>query len=93
MLRTILQHCSGTVFVTDSEGRIIYSNEESSRALGCPTDELLHMTIYDLVERGLTSSAVSPLVIEQKRTISSRVYYNDGRETVVTGEPGVRRKR
>ena len=87
MLRTILQHCSGTVFVTDSEGRIIYSNEESSRALGCPTDELLHMTIYDLVERGLTSSAVSPLVIEQKRTISSRVYYNDGRETVVTGEP------
>ena len=87
LLRTILQHCAGTIFVTDGRGRIIYSNEESSSALGCSTRELIGTTIYDLVKQGLTNDAVSIRVIKEKRTISSRVYYKDGKETVVTGEP------
>lgn len=87
LLRTILQHCAGTVFVTDGQGNIIYANEEASAALGCTTEALLNMTIYELEEAGLTSSAVSIQVIQKRQTVTSRVYYTGNRENIVTGDP------
>ena len=87
LLRTILQHCAGSIFVTDGQGRIIYSNEESSEALGYSTEQLLNMSIYDLVDAGVTNGAVSVQVIEKKCTVTSRVYYPGRRENIVTGDP------
>lgn len=72
LLHTILQHCDGSIFVTDGEGRIIFSNDESSQALGLATEDLLHMTIYDLVDAGITKGAVSVKVIERRCPVTDR---------------------
>ena len=87
LLHTILQHCDGSIFVTDGEGRIIFSNDESSQALGLATEDLLHMTIYDLVDAGITKGAVSVKVIERRCPVTDRVYYPGHRENIVTGTP------
>lgn len=87
LYETILEHVSGTVFVTDCKGRIVYSNQAAAKALGCSVEELLKMDIYELEDKGMTSGAVSIQVLEQQKAMTANVHYYDGKETIVMGEP------
>lgn len=59
LLNLILDNSFGNIFVTDGAGTIIYVNENSVQALGIPKERLLSMTIFDLVEQGVVSSAAT----------------------------------
>ncbi|MCR4673343.1 MAG: sigma 54-interacting transcriptional regulator [Lachnospiraceae bacterium] len=83
----ILEHVSGTVFVTDAKGRIVYVNEAAAIALGCPVKQLLKMDIYELEKKGMTSGAVSIGVLDSKLPMAQNVHYFDGKENIVMGEP------
>lgn len=75
LYETILEHVSGTVFVTDCKGRIVYSNQAAAKALGCSVEELLKMDIYELEDKGMTSGAVSIQVLEQQKAMTANVHY------------------
>ena len=64
LLNLILDNSFGNIFVTNGSGEIIYVNEKSVQALGIPRERLLCMTIYDLVDQGIASSAATITALE-----------------------------
>lgn len=67
LLNLILDSSFGNIFVTDGRGKIIYVNENAVRALGASRETLLSMTAYDLVDKGLASSAASITALETRQ--------------------------
>ena len=47
--RTLFQSASDPIFISDLEGRLLEVNDEASRLLGYTRDELLRLTVSDLV--------------------------------------------
>ena len=61
LLKLILDNCFGNIFVTNGSGRIIYVNDHAVRALNVSRELLLQMSIYDLVEKGVSDKASTPV--------------------------------
>ena len=47
--RTLFQSAADPIFISDLEGRLLEVNDEASRLLGYTRDELLHLTVSDLI--------------------------------------------
>ena len=47
--RTLFQTAADPIFISDLEGRLLEVNDEACRLLGYTRDELLHLTVYDLI--------------------------------------------
>lgn len=67
LLNLILDNSFGNIFVTNGSGAIIYVNEKSVQALGIPRERLLRMTIFDLVDQGVASSAATITALETRQ--------------------------
>ena len=53
LLNLILDNSFGNIFVTDGSGKIIYVNDHALQALKVSREQLLKMSIYDLVSKTL----------------------------------------
>ena len=67
LLKLILDNCFGNIFVTNGSGRIIYVNDHAVRALNVSRELLLQMSIYDLVEKGVSDKASTITALETKQ--------------------------
>ena len=67
LLKLILDNCFGNIFVTNGSGRIIYVNDHAVRALNVSRELLLQMSIYDLVEKGVSDKASTISALETKQ--------------------------
>ena len=47
--RTLFQSAADPIFISDLEGRLLEVNDEACRLLGYTRDELLHLTVSDLI--------------------------------------------
>lgn len=78
LLNLILENSFGNIFVTNGAGEIIYVNENSVQALKIPRERLLHMTIYDLVDQGVASSAATITALETRQESMQSVTLPNG---------------
>lgn len=67
LLKLILDNCFGNIFVTNGSGRIIYVNDHAVRALNVSRELLLQMSIYDLVEKGVSDKASTITALETEQ--------------------------
>lgn len=67
LLNLILDNSFGNIFVTDGSGRIIYVNDHAVQALKVSREQLLKMSIYDLVSKGIANRAATIAALETKR--------------------------
>lgn len=87
LLNLILDSSFGNIFVTDGRGKIIYVNENAVRALGASRETLLSMTAYDLVDKGLASSAASITALETRQECMQAVTLSNGITLAVNAKP------
>ena len=87
LLNVILNNSFGNIFVADGQGRIIYVNETAALALGAPREVLLSMTAYDLVDKGLASSAASITALETRQECIQAVTLANGATMAVNAKP------
>ena len=86
LLNLTLDNCFGNIFVTDGKGRVIYVNDHAVQALKVPREQLLRMSIHELVSRGTTDRAATIDVLETKRE-SIRLVNLPGGSTAVYSKP------
>lgn len=86
LLNLIMDNSFGNIFVTDGTGKIIYVNDHSVQALAVPREQLLQMTVYNLVEKGISDSAASIDALSAKRECMRAVRLPQG-ETMVYAKP------
>ena len=67
LLNLILDNSFGNIFVTDGAGRIIYVNDHAVQALATSRKELLQMTVYEMVDKGISDSSATISVLETKQ--------------------------
>jgi len=86
-LKLILNNCYSNIFVTDGEGKIVFTNKDAAESLCVTEDYLLGRTIYDLLEDGVTDYSTTDNTLKTKeRTVAS--YTNrDGVEIMTVTTP------
>ena len=67
LLNLILDNSFGNIFVTDGSGKIIYVNDHALQALKVSREQLLKMSIYDLVSKGIANRAATIAALETRR--------------------------
>ena len=86
-LKLIMNNCYSNIFVTDGEGKIVFTNKDAAEALCVSEEYLLGRTIYDLLEDGVTDYSTTDNTLKTKeRTVAS--YTNrDGVEIMTVTTP------
>lgn len=75
------------MFLTDSEGVVVYCNESYLRISGLKREQLTGRKIVDLVKAGEIPDACSPDVIVQKKPLTKVINYYHGVSALVTSTP------
>ena len=75
------------IFVTDSEGKVIYLNPASEYLTGCLKSNILGRSLDELVSDGTLSSTVAPLVLKNRRICKSIQKVNNGKDLLAVGIP------
>ncbi len=65
-----------SIFVTDGEGKILFSNETASHRLGTTSEELEGRNIRELLEEGLYERSTVLEAIRTKETVVGSLYKN-----------------
>lgn len=87
LLLTIIENLPFSLYVTDAEGNSILANEAFVKTTGMSKEEVLSRNVLSMVESRVYSPAVTPIVINEKRTISINQQLKNSENTVVTGIP------
>lgn len=75
------------MFLTDSEGIIVYCNDSYLRISGLKREQITGRNITDLVKSGEIPDACSPDVILQKKPLTKVINYYHGVSALVTSTP------
>lgn len=87
-LEAIYNASSDGIWVLDKAGRVISMNEAAERVEGFKKDEVVGKKIDELLEKGFVDQAVTPKVLQHKKTISVLSYKKRTQKTLlVTGTP------
>ncbi len=86
-LNTILKKSLDSLFITDSEGRVLSVNEAYTEITGIKAEDILGKTLYELVEKGLYKRAAALMVIESHQSVSYTEKTKTGRTAVFVGTP------
>lgn len=86
-LLAIIENLPVSLYVTDEKGKTILANERFIQSTGITRNELLKKDVYSMVQKGIYSPAITPIVLTEKRIVSINQQLKDNSETVVTGIP------
>lgn len=75
------------MFLTDSDGIVVYCNTAYLQISGLKKEQILHRNICELVSSGEIPDACSPEVIKKKKPISKVINYYQGVSALVTSTP------
>ena len=75
------------IFLTDSQGMVVYCNDSYQRISGLNRENILNRQISDLVNDRIIPDAVTPDVIAQKKPLTKVINYFHGVSALVTGTP------
>jgi PAS domain S-box-containing protein len=92
LLKMILNHSYDTVLVTDGNGRIIFANPASEKALGLKVSQLLNKNVKDLVNKRIYDKSIVQESIETKSIATGIIRTCTGVTLLVTSIPIVDEK-
>lgn len=75
------------IFLTDSEGMVVYCNAAYLQISGLKREQIIHRNICELVSSGEIPDAASPEVIKKKKPVSKVINYYQGVSALVTSTP------
>lgn len=87
MYKIMAEHLGEEIFVTDSNGKVIFVNPKSIEFLGMPVDEIIGKTAEELKEMGCFSESVSMEVLRTGEKADIIQTLRDGRTVLATGVP------
>ena len=82
-----LNDSPSTLFVTDSQGNILISNEFTALTVGMPLEELLKCNVQDLVTAGYYDRSITMEAIRKKERVCKTVTTNKGFSVLSTAIP------
>ena len=68
--KQVLDHITDDIFVVDKNHRILYMNDACRRMYGADPEKDLGKTVYDLVDAGLFSPPLAPIISKKKETVT-----------------------
>jgi len=83
----ILTNSCDEVYVTDGDGITIFANPVSENNYGIPVDQLIGKSVWELEQRGIYFPAVTPMVLEKKRSITIDQETATGKKLMITATP------
>ncbi|MBM7541649.1 sigma-54 interaction domain-containing protein [Amphibacillus cookii] len=75
------------LFVTDSEGNILMSNEFTALTIGMTLDEIIKYNVKDLVRLGYYNSSITMEAIKTKQRVCRTINTNKGYSVLSTATP------
>lgn len=87
IMKEMLDHCFGNIFVTDKDGHIVYVNHHSAISLGCSEEELLSMTVDDLVNNEIVDASAALVAMKSKKQTSRYITAQTGVKLLVVSNP------
>ena len=85
--KQVLDHITDDIFVVDKNHRILYMNDACRRMYGADPEKDLGKTVYDLVDAGLFSPPLAPVISKKKETVTMELISCQGRKLLATGIP------
>ena len=82
-----LNDSPSTLFVTDSQGNVLISNEFTALTVGMPLEELLKCNVQDLVTAGYYDRSITMEAIRKKERVCKTVTTNKGFSVLSTAIP------
>lgn len=90
LLDAILDTSFDAIIVVDKTGLLLKISSSYRRLNAIDPDMVLGKTVDQIVREGLTSTVVTPLVLKEKKTVSTKCrLLQSGKEVLLTGSPVV----
>ncbi len=86
-LDAIIESSFDGLYIADGEGLTLRVNQAFERITGIPLDQFLGRNVKDIENDGIVSESVSALAINQRQAVTIIQEMNNGRMTLVTGNP------
>ncbi|MBS4026949.1 MAG: sigma 54-interacting transcriptional regulator [Clostridia bacterium] len=86
-LEAIFNSSYDEIFVTDGEGITLRVNEAGLRYYGVKADEIVGKHVSELEEQGFFSPSVTPMVIKERKRVTSIQTTKAGQTLIVTANP------
>lgn len=86
-LEMIFKRSQNEIFVADGNGICIQANPACEENFGIPANELIGMSVYDLVERGVFFPSATLKVLEEKKPVTLIQSTSQGKRLYATATP------
>jgi len=86
-LDAIIDSSFDGLYIADGNGLTLRVNQAFERITGIPLDQFLGRNVMDIESEGIVSESVSALAIKQRKSVTIIQEMNNGRMTLVTGNP------
>jgi len=86
-LEAIFNSSYDEIYVTDGEGKTLKVNKACERFYGLKAEDIVGKNVSELEKQGLFSPAITPLVLKEKKRITSVQTTKSGQKLVVTANP------
>jgi len=86
-LDAIIESSFDGLYIADGNGLTLRVNQAFERITGIPLDQFLGRNVKDIESDGIVSESVSALAIKQRKSVTIIQEMNNGRITLVTGNP------
>lgn len=87
-METILESSYDGIWITDGDGKVLYTNSANERISGFSREEVLGRYTQELLDKKLFSHSVTLEVINKKKRVTIMGYnYNSKKNVLITGNP------
>lgn len=86
-LDAIIDSSFDGLYIADGNGLTLRVNQAFERITGVKLDQFLGKNVVDIEKEGIVSESVSALAIKQRKAVTIIQEMNNGRTTLVTGNP------
>ncbi|WP_413378074.1 sigma-54 interaction domain-containing protein [Alkalihalobacillus sp. 1P02AB] len=85
--RYIVDQIYDGIYISDSEGKTLYTNTAYSRITGIDASIFKDKYVSDLMNSGYFTNAVTPEVIKEKKQVNAMATIHNGVNVLTTGNP------
>ena len=85
--KLMVEYLGEEIFVSDSDGNVMFINKASSDTIGLPREEIIGKNVAELEAEGYFSPSCTLEVLRQKKTVNIIQYLKTGDAVLATGVP------